>query len=729
MPNPISKSVACSPEDVQSMAMTAARSIAGFGAAKEKSGHSHLRSNITKALSALGGLSFALLATLLPASAAKTQNVQIDVLTDRSSSSHATADETVSTVQSALEWVRKDNATRQTPAIYTINLRDRRIAAAEPFTIKGLRLRSGSQMIVAGRPDTGTIVSGAFRAESFLKPVAAPGGASRYTLALADLPPPLKEALTRKLAATSPQEIMVRINGSRMIHPTRWPAQGFLQYVEIGANPGNWLASLSFGAAAPDIKGTAGLWVSGYLTNEYLFVNVPVEAVDAAGRVWIRRSRLSNDGTPPERLYLHNLKSFVGCDAFFYDPQSRSLTFCTTSPIETLELSTSDTLLDISDAERIRFTNVVFEMTSGDAIIVRHSNHIDIDNTIVRLTGRDGIVYSNVHDSTISKATVHDTGGRAIWLTGGDRATLTASGLVLEDSLLYDFSKVQRTYTPAIQADGVGVVIRRNVVFNGPQSALMYSGNDHLIENNIFAQLVTESGDAGFIYTGQDFTSQGTIIRGNVLLGTGSRYFQNARGICLDEFSSGNTVVNNIIVSTPYGILMNGGKDNTFTSNIFVLSTPSIWASALGHAKWWQPWKEDHLKAPDGLSVKNLYRLPINHEPWTSRYPHLRSYRDSNLLQPERNRIEQNIFLGSSSITTSDDKLPTAMTSGNKAVLFNGPLEFLELLRNRISRAELPHALQLLSDQLNRHGISHPRITTIDHAGARLSLSSDAGTQ
>lgn len=684
---------------------------------------------MAKALPVLCGVGVIYLATLSAASAAKTQNIQIDVIAERSSSSGTTAGETVSTLQAALEWVRKDNAARPTPAIYTINLRDPQITVAAPFTIKNLMLRSGSQVIVAGRPNAGTIIAGAFRAEGFLKTVDAPNGENRYTLALADLPPAQKEFLTRKLAATSPQEIMVRVNGSRMIHPTRWPVQGFLRDVEFGTSPGDWLASLSFGPAAPDMKGTTGLWVSGYLTNEYLFVNTPIEAVDATGRVWLRRSRLSNDGTPPERLYLHNLKSFIRCDAFFYDPQSRSLNFCTTSPIEKLELSTTDALLDIADAAGLRFTNIVFEMTSGDAITVRQSRHIDIDNTIVRLTGRDAIVYSDVRDSTVSKVTVHDTGSRAVWLTGGDRPTLTASGLVLEDSLLHDFSQVQRTYTPAIQADGVGVTIRRNVVFDGPQSALMYSGNDHLVENNIFVQLVTESGDAGFIYTGQDFTSQGTVIRGNVLLGTGSRYFQNARGICLDEFSSGNTVTGNIIVSIPYGILMNGGKDNTFTSNIFVLSTPSIWASALGYAKWWQPWKHDHMKIPDGLSVKNLYRLPITSEPWTARYPYLRSYRDGNLLQPERNRIERNTFLGASSITTSDDKLQTATARNNKAILFDGPLEFLERLRNRISRAELPVTLQLLSDQLDRHGISHPQITTIDHAGARLSLSSDVRTQ
>jgi parallel beta-helix repeat protein len=449
-------------------------------------------------------------------------------------------------------------------------------------------------------------------------------------------------------------------------------------------------------------------------------VHVRADAADAAGRVWIERTRLRADGKLPERLYLYNLRAFVSCDSFFYDPQSRSLNLCTKTPIEQIEIATTDTLLKISDSRGLRFENIIFEMANGTAIDVRDSSNVDFQNNIIQFTGGDGISYANARDSTVGKATIRNVGGRAVWLSGGDRTTLTTSGLVLENSLLSNFSLVERTYAPAVQADGVGVRVRRNVIFNGPQSAVMYSGNDHLFESNIMSQLLTEAGDSGFFYTGRDFTSQGNIIRRNILIGTGERHFNDARGIYLDEFSSGNTVIQNLIVGIPYGIVLNGGKDNRLSSNIFVLSNPSIWASALGYQPWWQVWKNDHMNIPNGQSVRNLYRLPIDSEPWASRYPELTRYRDSDLLKPERNIIERNIFLGGGSITVADENLETAVARQNSAIVYSGSLQLLESLRNKIKLKRLSEILKLIAAEIERHGIRFMPMRIDYEVGASL---------
>lgn len=252
----------------------------------------------------------------------------------------------------------------------------------------------------------------------------------------------------------------------------------------------------------------------------------------------------------------------------------------------------------------------------------------------------------------------------------------------------------------------------------------MYSGNDHLFENNVMGQLLTEAGDSGFFYTGRDFTSQGSVIRRNILLGTGERYFNDARGIYLDEFSSGNTVIQNIIVGIPYGIVLNGGKDNRLASNIFVMSNPSIWASALGYQPWWQIWKNDHMSVPNGLSVRELFRLPIGSEPWSSRYPELTRYRDSDLLKPERNIIERNTFLGGGSITATDGKLETAAIRQNIAVVYSGSLQLLESLRNKTKLKDLGGMLTLVAKEIERHGIRSIPMRIDDQVGASLASGS-----
>lgn len=625
----------------------------------------------------------------------------------------------VTTIDEAIDFVRRDTASRKGNANYRINLGAQPLVLDRPLLVSGLKPTAGSRVIVAGGPG-GTRISGGFRADKYLKPAGSPDGTFRYTLALSDLPPETQRRLLAKLAVASPKQIMIRANGSTALWPTRWPDHGFVKVVEIKTEPATDIARMSLAALPPDMKNSAaGIWVGGYLTDSYSFVNARAKAADSRG-IAVERTRLRADGLPPERISLYNLPWFTQCNSFFYDPGVQSFSFCAKQRIESLEIASLETLLDVSRSANLTFENIVFELATGTAVAVRDSSAVNFANVVVQEAGGDGIVYAASTNSVVSHATVREVGGRAVWLSGGDRPTLAASGLVLEDSELMDFALINRTFAPAVQADGVGDTVRRNLIFNGPQSGVIYSGNDHVFEDNVMAQLVGEAGDSGFFYTARDFTSQGNIVRRNILIGTGGQYFNDARGIYLDEFSSGNLVAGNVIVGIPFGVVINGGKDNALLSNLFVLSTPSIWASALGYEPWWQQWRNDHMQIPNGASVKNLFSLPINDKVWTDHYPELQGYVKSDLLKPERNRIEANIFLGGGSITAADENLPTAALKGNDAVIFHGSLQLLDRLRYQIGLDQLPQMMALVATELDRHGIHDFPLRMIDPVGAHF---------
>lgn len=644
-------------------------------------------------------------------------DIDIDVGPQPPHASNGARRRNVTTIDEAVDLVRKDAASRKGAANYRINLGAQPLVLDRPLVVAGLKPTGGSRVIIAGSPG-GTRISGGFRADKYLKPVGSADATFRYTLALSDVPRETQRRLLEKLAVASPKEIMIRANGSTALWPTRWPDQGFVKVLEIKTDPATGMALMSLAALPPDMKNSAtGIWVGGYLTDSYLFVNARAKAADPRG-IAIERTRLRADGIPPERLSLYNLPWFAQCNSFFYDPLVQSFSFCTKQPIESLEIASLETLLDVSRSDELTFANIVFELATGTAVTVRDSSAVNFTNIVVQEAGGDGIAYAASTNSVVSHATVREVGGRAVWLSGGDRPTLSPSGLVLEDSELKDFSLVSRTFAPAVQADGVGDTVRRNLIFNGPQSGVIYSGNDHVFEDNVMAQLVGEAGDSGFFYTARDFTSQGNIVRRNVLIGTGGQYFNDARGIYLDEFSSGNLVAGNVIVGIPFGVVINGGKDNALLSNLFVLSTPSIWASALGYEPWWQQWRNDHMQIPNGASVKNLFSLPIHDKVWTDRYPELQAYAKSDLLKPERDRIEGNIFLGGGSITAVDGDLPTAALKDNQAVIFRGSLQLLERLRYPIGLDQLPQMLTLIATELDRHGIRDFPLRMIDPVGA-----------
>ncbi|MGY3693173.1 hypothetical protein ACVIGA_003253 [Bradyrhizobium sp. USDA 3240] len=619
----------------------------------------------------------------------------------------------------AIEFVRKDGKERTAPVTYRINLPAEAQILSQPLAISGPEPPAGSSIIIRGAPG-GTRISGATFVQNHLKLSRSRDGRYEYTLPFSDLPGETAQKLLRKLSTISPRQLMIRANGKTLLRSTRWPTSGFLPVIEIAGDPRSNTATMAFADLPDGVRRSSDLWIGGYLTDSYLFVNARALAVNSSG-VLTDRSRLRADGKPPERVSFYNLAAFAQCNSFFYDASARTLNFCSEEPIETLEVPVLDTLLAISGFHNLTVRDVVFELAIETAVTVRDSVAINFSNVIVQLAGADGIAYTNCSDSRIDHASIRAVGRRGAWLSGGDRASLTPGRISIEDSSIQDFSQIYRTFAPAVQLDGVGMSVRRSVIFNGPQSGIIYSGNDHVIEDNLLAQLVAEAGDSGFIYSARDFTSQGTLIRRNVLLGTGGQYFNDARGIYLDEFSSGNLVTDNVIVGVPYGILMNGGKDNNLLSNLFILSSPSIWAAALGYASWWQVWRNDHMHVPGGLSVRNLYSLPVDSKRWTSRYPEIAGYKHSDLLRPERNLIEGNKFMGAGSITAFDGDIPTAEVRNNSAVVYQGSLQLLERLRNWIAPSQLDETLALISSELDRHGLTeHIPLRVPDRAGAQL---------
>ena len=87
---------------------------------------------------------------------------------------------------------------------------------------------------------------------------------------------------------------------------------------------------------------------------------------------------------------------------------------------------------------------------------------------------------------------VRSIGGTGISVIGGDRPTLTRGNHSVHNCTVHDFAKVLWCYHPGIQMEGVGHVASGNEIFNAPHQGILVGGNDHLIERNVFHDLLLE---------------------------------------------------------------------------------------------------------------------------------------------------------------------------------------------------------------------------------------------
>ncbi len=102
---------------------------------------------------------------------------------------------------------------------------------------------------------------------------------------------------------------------------------------------------------------------------------------------------------------------------------------------------------------------------------------------------------------------------------------------MVRNNIVKNFSRWSKTYRPAFNVDGVGTTIEHNEMFNGPHTALLWSGNYHTMQYNIihdvsttlferhfylqYLQVCRETGDVGAFYSGRDWTRRGNVIKHN----------------------------------------------------------------------------------------------------------------------------------------------------------------------------------------------------------------------
>jgi hypothetical protein len=169
---------------------------------------------------------------------------------------------------------------------------------------------------------------------------------------------------------------------------------------------------------------------------------------------------------------------------------------------------------------------------------------------------------------------------------------------------------------------------------DAPHSAIIFSGNDHVIEGNEFYRTISRTGDGGVVYTGRDWTARGTEIRHNFFhdnIGQGK--WEPA--IYLDDLASGIKATGNWIERCHWGFLVGGGRDNTIRGNRIEACKLAFHLDArgLGWAASSKPTMMERLNA-----------VPYKSEIWRAKYPTLASILENNPMSPMGNVIYGNLL-------------------------------------------------------------------------------------
>jgi hypothetical protein len=392
------------------------------------------------------------------------------------------------------------------------------------------------------------------------------------------------------------------------------------QFTYSGTRPERW-------AAASDV------WMHGYWGNSWADFHVPVAAMDTSTRT-VTLGQATQYGISADAAYCAEnlLEEITTPGEWWLDRATGILYFWPPSPLTSGEfvVSTLATpIVSIQGASHVTFRGLVFEVGRADLVEIASGSHDSLQSCTLRNAGNRGAVVGGT-DNGLDHCVVHHTGDEAVVLGGGVRASLTPGANHVTNSELHHYGRWTFTYTPGVRLSGVGHLVAHNLIHDAPFGAVLFSGNNHVIEMNDIHHVCQLGSDMGAVYSGRDWGYRGNEIRYNFIhdVSASPRWsaFAQARGlgthgIYLDDCVSGIHVHGNVLYRITGGnaVVLGGGRDNIVEDNVIARCWRALQADSRGigaiNTTPDDSWNLLQRLSGDGVRYQQ--------EPWASAYPDL----------------------------------------------------------------------------------------------------------
>lgn len=317
-------------------------------------------------------------------------------------------------------------------------------------------------------------------------------------------------------------------------------------------------------------------------------------------------------------------------------------------------VTSTNVRLSMSQSPVVRLRNVRNVTLDGFAVTGGRSDGVEASNCLFVLlrglkiysVGADGVRVRDGRYVTIQSCDIKGTGETGISLVGGDRATLLPAGHVAANNWIRDVGQFQSARRPGLFLSGCGMTARNNTIQNVAHTAILFLGNDHLIERNEVDNAVYDYVDIGAISTlWGDWSCRGNVIRENLVENVSKRIFAYhiVHGLYLDDMYSSAVVERNVFRNVEQPIQFGAGFHSKALYNVtfdcvggFRIDDRGLTAPA----EWIQELRD------------RANQMPWDSTLWKDRYPEMHAVLSSNdQRKPQGNECVGNVFIRS---TTSN---------------------------------------------------------------------------
>jgi hypothetical protein len=178
-------------------------------------------------------------------------------------------------------------------------------------------------------------------------------------------------------------------------------------------------------------------------------------------------------------------------------------------------VSVNDTLLDLDGAAFLSFEGLVVTFGREAGLRAVNTTGVVFDGGVIENVGSMVVNATGGSDLLLRGSTLRAGGNGAVFLYAGDRPTLTRSNHTVSNCSVSYSNRYMYCYVPMVAMGDCGNRVLGSELWGGPHQGVFMSGNYHELRNSSLHHLVQAASDSGAVYTGRDFTYQGSVIDGN----------------------------------------------------------------------------------------------------------------------------------------------------------------------------------------------------------------------
>ena len=286
------------------------------------------------------------------------------------------------------------------------------------------------------------------------------------------------------MRALGPMELFV---GGQPMTLARWPNQGEplartasalsnTQVVYTGSRPDRW-------------TNARDAWVHGFWATAWADFHLPLGGVDPNSKTLNLGSAPSQYGMRDTRpYYAYNLIEELDQPGEYYlDRSSGMLYLWPTSPLTGAQIQVSvleGNLIELNGADHVTFRDLTFEAARGALVKINSGTGIRIERSLLRNAGEYAVQLSGSSNG-VNDCEIVDCNDDGVVVYGGDRASLTPGNNFVTNSRIHRVGRTGWTYKPGVCFEGgAGNRAANNLLDDMPHTAILFSGNNHLIEYN-----------------------------------------------------------------------------------------------------------------------------------------------------------------------------------------------------------------------------------------------------